>query len=140
MKKLRRNIVLMLGLWLGSISVQAGTVVIVNASNTAEISTSDIRNIFLAKTKTFSNGDPVIPVNKPIDDSVRSLFEQNILNKSAAQLKSYWSKLVFTGKAVPPRESETDEDVLKAIRKDPRAIGYIDEANLDETVRVAISF
>lgn len=140
MKKLRRNIVLMLGLWLGSISVQAGTVVIVNASNTVEISTSDIRNIFLAKTKTFSNGDPVIPVNKPIDDSVRSLFEQNILNKSAAQLKSYWSKLVFTGKAVPPRESETDEDVLKAIRKDPRAIGYIDEANLDETVRVAISF
>jgi hypothetical protein len=40
-------------------------------------------------------------------------------------IKSYWQERLFSGRATPPTEWATDEEMLKAVRANPAAIGYV---------------
>ena len=121
-----------------SISTYASQVVVVSANNSAEIRESNIPRIFLGKIKSFSSGDSILPINqKPGSDS-RVEFDKKVLGKSGSQVKAYWSKLMFSGKGKPPKEMTSDSAVKAYIAENPNAIGYIDEANVDATVKVVM--
>jgi ABC-type phosphate transport system substrate-binding protein len=51
-------------------------------------------------------------------------------------VKAIWSKLVFTGKAKPPTQLATSAEVVKAVAADPEAVGYVDRAAVDSSVKV----
>ena len=75
----------------------------------------------------------------PIDSAdapVRNQFYAKVAQKDSAQVKAIWSKLVFTGKATPPTELATNEDVVKAVAADAKALGYIDRSAADSSVRI----
>jgi len=46
---------------------------------------------------------------------------------------------VFTGKATAPKEYANSAEVKKAVAADPKAIGYIDKAAVDDTVKVILT-
>lgn len=119
-----------------SINCLADVSVIVNPSNNSELSKSAISKIYLGKTKTFPNGDKVLALNLKSSNNVRNNFQQEILGKSTAQVKAYWSKLIFTGKGKPLKELATEEDVLAMVASTPNAIGYIDSSKVNDTVKV----
>ncbi|MDM7860477.1 phosphate ABC transporter substrate-binding protein [Alteromonas sp. ASW11-36] len=114
----------------------AETVVIVHPSNSAQIDAKQVQRIFLGKEKKFSDGAESIPVNQIADSSVRSDFDTTVLGRSSSQVSAYWSKLVFTGKGVPPKEVTNDAEVLALVAKNPSAIGYVDAASVDSSVKV----
>jgi ABC-type phosphate transport system substrate-binding protein len=45
---------------------------------------------------------------------------------------------VFTGKATPPKALPSSADVVKAVAADPNAIGYVEKAAVDDTVKVVL--
>jgi ABC-type phosphate transport system substrate-binding protein len=117
------------GLVLGAAAAQAEVVVIVSAKSTATTMTADeIAGIYLGKSKSM----------KPVDNAtpVRSQFYTKVAGKDEAQVKAIWSKLVFTGKATPPKELASNGDVVKAVSADPNAIGYVDKTAVDGSVKV----
>ena len=112
-----------------SFAADAEVVVIVSAKSTATTMTSsEIASIYLGKSTAM----------KPVDNAtpVRAQFYTQVAGKDAAQVKAIWSKLVFTGKATPPKEMATSAEVVKAVAADPNAIGYVDRASVDGTVKV----
>lgn len=50
---------------------------------------------------------------------VRAQFYTAVAGKDEAQVKAIWSKLVFTGKATPPKELPSSAEVVKAVAADP---------------------
>jgi ABC-type phosphate transport system substrate-binding protein len=118
----------------------AEVAVIVNSSNTATISDSDISRLFLGKLKSFPNGDKAAPVNSKFGGETRYEFEKNILKKNSSQVKAYWSKLIFSGKGKPPKELGSDNNTLTLVASDPTIIGYVDAASVDSTVKVIKTF
>jgi ABC-type phosphate transport system substrate-binding protein len=70
----------------------------------------------------------------------RGDFEKKVLNKSASQIKAYWSKLVFTGKGTPPKEVSSDAEVINLIKSNPNLIGYVDESSVTGDVKVIATF
>ncbi len=126
------------GVLLSGLSFQAlaETVVVVHPSNSTEIDTKQIQRIFLGKEKKFSDGSETIPVNQVSDSSVRSNFDTSVLGRSSSQVSAYWSKLVFTGKGVPPKEVENDAAVIALVAKNPSAIGYVNSTSVDDSVKV----
>ncbi|VUD47199.1 hypothetical protein TDB9533_00978 [Thalassocella blandensis] len=115
--------------------------VIVNpSSGISSLSKQDIARIYLGKTKSFPNGNKVVPVQQYEGSSTRDAFNDQVCNKSASQFKAYWSKLVFTGKGKPPEDVGSDSDVVKAVAIDPNKIGYVDAASVDSTVHVVYRF
>ncbi|REL34188.1 substrate-binding domain-containing protein [Thalassotalea euphylliae] len=123
-----------------SMLASAEVAVIVNPANANSISDNDISRAFLGKLKTFADGQSIKAVNSKANSAARVEFEKLVLKKSAAQVKAYWSKRLFTGKGKPLQELGTDADVLSFVASTPNAIGYVDAASVNDTVKVVKSF
>lgn len=139
MMNFSRVLLIIAGLLL-SASAFAEYVVIVNPGNTSPIEKKDLENLYLGKTKAFPNGNSAHPVNQQEAAAIRTAFDTNIVGKTGSQMKSYWAKLVFTGKAVPIKEVASDAEVISTVANDPAAIGYIDSKNVDGSVKVVTEF
>jgi ABC-type phosphate transport system substrate-binding protein len=111
-------------------------VVVVHPSNDATLDKQSVQRIFLGKEKKFSNGKEVLPVNQVPTSGARDSFDTNTLGRSSNQIAAYWSKLVFTGKGIPPKELDNDAAVLAIVADNPNAIGYLDSASVSGAVKV----
>lgn len=121
-------------LLVSSLPVLAQSVaVIVNPKNANAMTSEQVANIFLGKS------NELVGVDLPDGNAVRDAFYQKVTGKDGAQLKAYWAKLVFTGKAQPLKEFSSDADVKKFVAANPTAIGYIDKGAVDGSVKVVLT-
>jgi hypothetical protein len=58
---------------------------------------------------------------------------------SPAQVKAFWSKIIFTGRGQPPRTAATSLEAKKLLVANPNAISYIDQSLVDSSVRVVLA-
>ncbi|WP_445766020.1 phosphate ABC transporter substrate-binding protein [Rheinheimera sp.] len=123
-----------------SFSVHAEISVIVNPANANAVSADDLNRLFLGRASSFADGSKATPLNLAEGQVSRDEFDSKVLNRSSAQLKAYWSKLVFTGKGTPPKELTDDAAVKAAVAADASAIGYISSGSVDGSVKVVASF
>jgi ABC-type phosphate transport system substrate-binding protein len=114
-------------------------VVIVNLGNDAKISRERITSYYLGEEKSWIGGLPVKLLDLPTDSATRATFAREVLGKSIQQMKDLWSQNVLSGKASPPKELASDEEVKKAVSSSKLAIGYIKASSLDDTVKVALT-
>ncbi|ARU59412.1 ABC-type phosphate transport system, periplasmic component [Oleiphilus messinensis] len=114
----------------------ADVAIVINPGKDVTLNEKDISRIFLAKVKTFPDGTEIVPVDLPLTSAQRQLINSNLINKTESQVRAYWSKLVFTGKGLPPKELESQEAVKQMIASNANVIGYIDAALVDDTVKV----
>ena len=134
--KLSNKILTALALTASVSFVQAGAVAVAGASSPiAAASDSDVVKVFLGKKKDLG-GVSAIPVDQDEGSAARTDFYSNIVKKSEAQLKSYWSRLIFTGKGQAPQVVGGDADIKSMVANNPNIIGYIDEGAVDGTVKV----
>ncbi|WP_100642999.1 phosphate ABC transporter substrate-binding protein [Alteromonas facilis] len=116
-------------------SVLAEVVMVVHPSNAEAIDAKVVKRIFLGKDKKYPGGAEATPINQVAESDVRGQFDDSIIGRSSAQVSAYWSKLVFTGKGVPPTEVKDDAEVIATVAADPSAIGYVDSASVTGDVK-----
>jgi len=117
----------------------AEIVIIVNQESSINtLNSAQASNIFLVKTYTFPDGNTAIPVDLIEGNPLRNEFYAKAAQKDASQVKSYWSRLIFTGKRLPPIERTTPEEVKLFVAKTPGAIGYINKKLVDSSVKVVL--
>ena len=122
-----------------SCSLYAEVAVIVSAANQQAISDAEIKNLFTGKQKSFPDGNPAIVMTLPGGDPKQTEFNQKALGRTDAQLKAYWSKVMFTGKGNPPKEVSAEE-MLKLVADNPSTIGVIDLSQVNNNVRVIAKY
>lgn len=117
-------------------AAQAAPVVVVGKSSPIGASNEDdIVKAFLGKKKDLG-GVSVVPIDQGEGNAARNDFYANVVKKSEAQLKSYWSRLIFTGKGQAPQVVGGDAEVKNMVATNPNIIGYIDESAVDGSVKV----
>ena len=100
--------------------------IIVNPANPArEMSRSFLRNAFLKKTTQWDNGETVRPIDLTRRFPVRDRFTREVLNKTPAQLRSYWNQQIFSGKGVPPPELDSEAAMISYVLRNRGAVGYL---------------
>lgn len=118
----------------GASAVNAEVAVVVHPSNpAASMSAAEVADVFLGKSTALA------PVDQAESSPVRGEFYQKVTGKDAAQVKALWTRLIFTGKAKPPKEVASDADLKKAVAAYPKAIGYIKKSEVDGSVKVVFS-
>jgi ABC-type phosphate transport system substrate-binding protein len=133
-------IIIGLSLSLGSAGTAAEVVAVVAATNpVTALSKSQIADMFLGKLTRFPDGRQVVPIDQVENSAVREAFYLEFAGKSPAQIKVFWSKIIFTGRGQPPPEVENDLEVKKFIAKNPDAIGYIERERVDDRVKVVLT-
>ncbi len=114
----------------------AEVVAVVSAqSQVTTLSRSQVADIFLGKARRFPNGVLAQPVDQVEGSAARNEFYATFADRTPAQIKSHWSKIVFTGRGQPPAAVTSSEELKRRIAANPAAIGYIDRSQLDATVR-----
>lgn len=96
----------------------------------------DVSRLFLGKSRSFPNGELAVPVNQTEGSATRAKFNETVCKKNASQYKAYWSQLVFTGKATPPKDGGDDAAVKALVAANPNMIGYVDASVVDNSVKV----
>jgi ABC-type phosphate transport system substrate-binding protein len=126
-----------LALSLASGIASSDVVVVVSArSPIMALSKNQLIDIFLGKVSRYPDGTEAMPLDQAEGSSARDEFYTRAADKSAAQIKAYWSKIIFTGRGQPPPTVSNSVEMKKRIQGNPAAIGYIDRALVDDTVRV----
>lgn len=109
---------------------QAEVAVIVTAGSGAAPSKADVANIFLGKDKSLKG------VDQEDWNPTKEKFYADVTSKNEAQLKSYWSGLVFTGKGQPLPTEASDAAVVAKVATGAEAIGYVDSTAVNDSVKV----
>lgn len=104
-------------------------VVVHKKSSVDRLDLDAVRNIFLAKVKSFPGGGKAITIDQRESESAFVLFYSKVIGKSPRQLQSYWSKMVFSGKGEPPQKVGGNQDVIEFISSNPNMIGYVTEVD-----------
>lgn len=118
-----------------SFIASAELVLVVHPSNDASLDAKAAQRIFLGKESKFSNGNDAIPINQGPDSPNRAAFDTDTLGRSSTQVAAYWSKLVFTGKGIPPKEVGNDAEVIAFVASNKDAVGYVDSASVTAAVK-----
>ncbi len=114
-------------------------VVVGSKSPLASMTADQVSAVFLGKLPTLPSGGTAVVVDQPESAAVRDLFYTKVTGKSAVQVKAAWSRLVFSGKATPPKEMGSSADVKKFVAANADAIGYIEKSAVDGSVKVVFS-
>lgn len=115
----------------------AEVVVIANKDNQMKVLTKkQVIDIYMGRTSLFPNGEAVVPLDQDADSSIRKLFYQNLVNKTVSEINAYWARLLFSGRATPPRAVESVTSVINIIKNNKSAIGYIQLKDLTDDVHV----
>lgn len=123
-----------------STAALAEVVVVVSAKNpVASLTTEQAADLFLGKSNVLPGGGQAVAVDQPENSAAREEFYSKATGKNSAQIKAYWSKQIFSGKGQPPKEVGDSNGVKSFVASNPNAIGYIDRASLDATVKPVLT-
>lgn len=117
----------------------ADVVVIGNPAGPDSISASQVRDIYLNRSQQLPDGQKAVPFELQSGNPARADFHGKITNRNDAQLKAFWSQQVFTGRGQPPQELANAGAVKNSVASTPGGIGYIDAAEVDDTVKVILT-
>jgi len=115
----------------------AGIAVIAGPSLPVAALTADqVGQVFLGRLKTLPDGSAISAVEQQEGSATREEFLDRVLGKNQQQLRSYWTRMVFTGKGQPPRTVGDDAEVIRAVLATPGTIGYVDSGAVTARVKV----
>ena len=71
------------------------------------LSPHEIKNIFMLKKRSIE--EESIKVLDSLDKETYAIFIKKYLNKSSRKMKVYWTRMLFTGKKIPPKKLSIEE-------------------------------
>ena len=101
-------------------------IVLVTAMDSAieELSRDEAEQLYLGRRATLSARGALILLDLP-SGPVRDQFYRLLTGKNPSQIRAYWSRMVFTGRALPPTESANVSDAHRILLENPNAIAYL---------------
>jgi len=116
-------------------ALAADYVLVVNKGNVVStMNPKDAKNVFLGKKSSWDNGERIVLYSQQ-DANLTESFTEGVVKKSPQQFSVFWKKALFTGTGKPPVEVADETQMKQAIASDPKGIGYISAAALDDSVK-----
>lgn len=139
MKTLMRMMAFVVPMVALSVEAFAEVKVVVHPSvKDSGITVAQAADVFLGKANALPSGHKTVPMDQGEGRAARDEFYSKVAKKDAAQLKAYWSRLIFTGKGQPPKELSDDAEVLQLVSTNPNIVGYVDGSANTSKVKVLL--
>lgn len=119
----------MSALFVYSQSVYAGTLYVVVSNNLRgrAFNAAEVKRILLGEITSINNGRVHLIYPSYSSEAIVILSRFVGKGSNVRDLKSYWSKMIFTGRGNPPETAETDAE-LKQLLQEDNAIGVTTSA------------
>jgi hypothetical protein len=106
-------------------------VVIVNPAG-KPISKEQIADLYLGRSGGLT------PVDQTAGSAIYVEFYKKATGRDIAQIKAIWSRILFTGRGLPPKQLPDSAAVKQTVAANPNAVGYIEKSAVDASVKVAL--
>ncbi len=117
----------------------ADLLLIVNSSNPiTRLERKQVVDIFMGRATAFPNQKPVHTFDVTGSNNLRAIFYKSLTGKNEAQVDAYWATLVFAGRMSPPEKLPNEAAVLRAVKENPAAIGYVTHQTLPAGVKIVM--
>jgi ABC-type phosphate transport system substrate-binding protein len=105
---------------------QSITFVVSPRSAVRNLSSGDLRRIFLGQTSRWPDRRRIVLRLRPANSPEGRLFLEGVVSMTAIDYSQHWLGAVFRGEAASiPRELDSREALLKTVAADPAAIGFV---------------
>jgi ABC-type phosphate transport system substrate-binding protein len=84
-----------------------------------------VADAFLKKRTRWDDDGVIHPVDLKPSSAVRARFSDDVVGRSVAAVRRYWSQLVFSGRGLPPPELDSESAVIAYVVSHVGAIGYV---------------
>ncbi len=116
-------------------AAHAQVVVVTSAKSAAtKLDKKQVVDLYLGNSRELPGvGQAQLLASSP---PLRDDFYAKVLEKEASQVKAIWSRLVFSGKGIAPRELSSAAEIKAALVASPNALAFIAKADVDASVKV----
>ncbi len=112
------------------------SVVVHPGSNIESLTTKQIRKLFLGRLRMLPNTDrDVVVVDQGVDSLPHKYMYSELVSMTPDNLKRYRAAYLFGGKGRLPITLKGDDQVKDFVAGSLYAIGYIDAASVDDSVK-----
>jgi ABC-type phosphate transport system substrate-binding protein len=102
-------------------------VVVANiAQNSVTLTKSQVRDLFMSGASPESL--PLSPVTISPGEQSRTIFNTRIIGLPESRIQAYWAQMRFSGRLTPPKEVESEEQMLDYLKANEGSIGYLSES------------
>ena len=104
----------------------AGAIAIVTRAGgpIVELDHAELSRLALGQQKTLDDGTPVRFADLA-PGPVRERFYRQVAQRNPAQMRAYWSRIVFTGRGSPPPAARSGQQLREWLARDASLIGYL---------------
>jgi predicted Kef-type K+ transport protein len=81
----------------------------------------EIQNLFMGGYTSYQ----LTPISLKSGNELRMLFNLTVLGLTEARVQSYWSQMKFTGRKIPPKAFESEDDALLYVLRNKNTVTYI---------------
>lgn len=99
-------------------------VVVGEDSPVTQLSKKDVLHLFMGRTRSFPDGSPAAP-HDLAGSTQREGFYRVLSGMSLAQVTSYWARLMFSGRNLPPVQLIDETAMVGKLLQDPATIGWL---------------
>jgi hypothetical protein len=112
-----------------SAAAQENTLTVIANSNGApvEIKMSELKSVLMGEKQRWSNGTKVTIALMKTSTPIGKIVSKKIYDMSADEVKGYWLKISFAGKADAPKFCNTPEELMSYVAENAGAIGIVDK-------------
>ena len=112
------------------------SVVVHPSSNIESLTTKQIKKLFLGRLRMLPNtGREAVVVDQGVNSLPHKRMYSELVRMTPANLKRYRAAYLFSGKGRLPITVEGDDQVKDFVAGSRSAIGYIDAASVDDSVK-----
>jgi hypothetical protein len=112
--------------------------VVSSKSPVSVLSKNQVTEIFLGIVTKFPDGTQAMPIDQQEGSPGRDEFYATFAGRSPAEIKSHWTKIIFTGRGKPPRTVADSVEAKKLTAANLQAISYMERRDVDSSVKVIL--
>lgn len=113
-------------------------IIVSKQSPVASLSQAEAQQLFSGQLRSI-NGHSVEALDMPGSDALRHAFYQQLLGRSADQMRAHWARLIFTGKARPPREVSNAGEMRALVTGNSHYVGYLPADQVPANAKVLLT-
>jgi ABC-type phosphate transport system substrate-binding protein len=117
---------------LAAANIQAEDIVVIVNPAAKAISKDQIADLYLGRSGGLT------PIDQTAGSAIYVQFYKQATGRDVAQVKAIWSRILFTGRGLPPKQLPDSAAVKQAIAANPNAVGYIEKSAVDASVKVVL--
>lgn len=106
-------------------------VIVHNSSPVAQLSATEAKAYYIKRQQQWTDGSKVRPVQQL--GEARDAFLKKVLGMSNTEFERYWLERKYAAAESPPKQVDSDEDVIRFVAAMKGAIGFVQGTSLDES-------